>query len=131
MLAADKQLPQRYFDHPMSGDWSGFRDCHIRPDLVLIYEKPDPHTLRLVPPRLSEHAARAAGRVAVVPPLIRLLLTDASRHLAVTPGPLRSGAFRHLDARHPAGLLPGKIWVGKAIGISSALLAALCILIPL
>jgi mRNA interferase YafQ len=28
LLAADKPLPQRYFDHPLSGEWSGFRDCH-------------------------------------------------------------------------------------------------------
>jgi mRNA interferase YafQ len=32
----------------------GFRDCHIRPDLVLIHEKPDAHTLRLV--RLGSHS---------------------------------------------------------------------------
>jgi Bacterial toxin of type II toxin-antitoxin system, YafQ len=50
----DRPLPQRYFDHPLSGEWSGFRDCHIRPDLVLIYEKPDVHTLRLV--RLGSHS---------------------------------------------------------------------------
>jgi mRNA interferase YafQ len=54
LLAADRPLPQRYFDHPLSGEWSGFRDCHIRPDLVLIYEKPDTHTLRLV--RLGSHS---------------------------------------------------------------------------
>jgi mRNA interferase YafQ len=39
LLAADQPLPLRYFGHPLSGEWSGFRDCHIRPDLVLIYEK--------------------------------------------------------------------------------------------
>src|ERR1700722_2350923 len=54
LLAAERPLPQRYFDHPLSGEWSGFRDCHIRPDLVLIYEKPDVHTLRLV--RLGSHS---------------------------------------------------------------------------
>ena len=54
LLAADRPLPHRYFDHPLSGEWSGFRDCHIRPDLVLIYEKPDAHTLRLV--RLGSHS---------------------------------------------------------------------------
>jgi mRNA interferase YafQ len=48
LLASDQSLPQRHFDHPLSGEWSGFRDCHIRPDLVLIYEKPDTQTLRLV-----------------------------------------------------------------------------------
>jgi mRNA interferase YafQ len=54
LLASDRSLPQRYFDHSLSGDWSGFRDCHIRPDLVLIYEKPDADTLRLV--RLGSHS---------------------------------------------------------------------------
>jgi mRNA interferase YafQ len=54
LLASDRVLPHRYFDHPLSGEWSGFRDCHIRPDLVLIYEKPDAHTLRLV--RLGSHS---------------------------------------------------------------------------
>jgi mRNA interferase YafQ len=52
--ASDTPLPHRYFDHPLSGEWSGFRDCHIRPDLVLIYEKPDAHKLRLV--RLGSHS---------------------------------------------------------------------------
>lgn len=54
MLVADAPLPPRNLDHPLSGEWSGFRDCHIRPDLVLIYEKPDAHTLRLV--RLGSHS---------------------------------------------------------------------------
>ena len=31
-----------------------FRDCHVKPDLVLIYEKPDPDTSRLV--RLGSHS---------------------------------------------------------------------------
>ena len=53
LLAADRPLPHRCFDHPLSGDWSGFRDCHVRPDLLLIYEKPDASTLRLV--RLGSH----------------------------------------------------------------------------
>jgi mRNA interferase YafQ len=54
LLAADGPLSQRYLDHSLSGEWSGFRDCHIRPDLVLIYEKPDADTLRLV--RLGSHS---------------------------------------------------------------------------
>ena len=54
LLAADKPLPQRYVDHPLSGDWKDHRDCHIRPDLVLIYRKPDPESLELV--RLGSHS---------------------------------------------------------------------------
>lgn len=54
MLAEDKPLPRRYFDHPLSGEWSDHRDCHVRPDLVLIYRKPDDATLELV--RLGSHS---------------------------------------------------------------------------
>lgn len=31
-------LPEKYADHPLHGDKNGFRDCHIKPDLVLIYK---------------------------------------------------------------------------------------------
>jgi mRNA interferase YafQ len=53
-LTRDEPLAERFRDHPLSGDWAGFRDCHVRPDLVLIYEKPDDDTLRLV--RLGSHS---------------------------------------------------------------------------
>ena len=53
-LAIDAGLPERYRDHALTGNWSDHRDCHIRPDLVLIYRKPDPETLQLV--RLGSHA---------------------------------------------------------------------------
>jgi mRNA interferase YafQ len=36
LLAVDAPLERRNFDHPLSGEWSDHRDCHIRPDLVLI-----------------------------------------------------------------------------------------------
>jgi mRNA interferase YafQ len=41
MLARDEPLPRRYFDHALSGEWSDHRDCHIKPDLILIYRKPE------------------------------------------------------------------------------------------
>jgi mRNA interferase YafQ len=50
----DQALAERFRDHPLSGEWAGFRDCHVKPDLVLIYEKPDDETLRLV--RLGSHS---------------------------------------------------------------------------
>ncbi|MDD2719882.1 MAG: type II toxin-antitoxin system mRNA interferase toxin, RelE/StbE family [Gallionella sp.] len=31
----------------MSGDWTGYRECHVKPDILLIYLKPDLDTLRL------------------------------------------------------------------------------------
>jgi mRNA interferase YafQ len=54
LLAADRPLPHRNVDHPLSGEWKDFRDCHIRPDLVLIYRKPDDDSLELV--RLGSHS---------------------------------------------------------------------------
>jgi len=54
ILRIDELLPARYADHPLSGKWLGDRDCHIKPDLVLIYRKPDDRTLQLV--RLGSHS---------------------------------------------------------------------------
>jgi mRNA interferase YafQ len=53
-LARDETLAERYRDHALSGDWQDHRDCHIKPDLILIYRKPDSETLQLV--RLGSHA---------------------------------------------------------------------------
>ena len=30
-------LPEKYRDHPLVGDYVGFRECHVRPDWLLIY----------------------------------------------------------------------------------------------
>jgi mRNA interferase YafQ len=54
MLASDAPLPERSRDHPLAGEWKDHRDCHIKPDLVLIYRKPDDDTLDLV--RLGSHS---------------------------------------------------------------------------
>ena len=53
-LATDTPLDPEYRDHDLSGDWAGYRDCHVKPDLVLIYAKPDDETLRLA--RLGSHS---------------------------------------------------------------------------
>jgi mRNA interferase YafQ len=53
-LIHDQVLAARYRDHALSGEWSGYRDCHVKPDLVLIYEKLDDDTLRLV--RIGSHS---------------------------------------------------------------------------
>lgn len=39
LLAADASLPPKYCDHPLHNDWEGCRDCHVRPDVVLVYQK--------------------------------------------------------------------------------------------
>ena len=54
LLVNDRPLDVKYRDHGLSGTWDGYRDCHVRPDLVLIYSLPDARTLRLV--RLGSHS---------------------------------------------------------------------------
>lgn len=53
-LAEDEPLQPRHRDHGLTGDWVGYRDCHIRPDLVLIYRKPEIDILHLA--RLGSHS---------------------------------------------------------------------------
>jgi len=53
-LATDQVLDVRYRDHDLSGDWAGYRECHLKPDLLLIYRKSDTDTLRLA--RLGSHS---------------------------------------------------------------------------
>ena len=37
-LSTGKPLESKYRDHQLSGNMSDFRDCHIEPDWLLIYE---------------------------------------------------------------------------------------------
>jgi mRNA interferase YafQ len=37
LLAEHKSLPDRNRDHSLTGDWDGWRDCHVEPDWLLIY----------------------------------------------------------------------------------------------
>lgn len=53
-LANDEPLPGSLRDHVLGGQWKDHRDCHVKPDLVLIYRKPDDTTLQLV--RLGSHS---------------------------------------------------------------------------
>ena len=53
-LVTDSPLPERFRDHALTGEWSDCRDCHVRPDLVLIYRMPDAKSLELV--RLGSHS---------------------------------------------------------------------------
>jgi len=39
MLANEQVLPVKYKDHLLKGKFAGFRECHIRPDWLLIYVK--------------------------------------------------------------------------------------------
>jgi len=53
-LIDDQPLESRHRDHDLSGDWAGYRECHLKPDLLLIYRKSDAATLRLA--RLGSHS---------------------------------------------------------------------------
>lgn len=37
MMLEGRELPATYKDHPLKGDWNGYRDAHIEPDWLLIY----------------------------------------------------------------------------------------------
>ena len=54
LLVNDETMPEQYQDHSMRGDRGRERNCHIRPDLVLIYRKPNATNLDLV--RLGSHS---------------------------------------------------------------------------
>lgn len=49
----DEVLPPNLSDHLLTGDWKGYRDCHIKPDLVLIYRKTED---ALVLARIGSHS---------------------------------------------------------------------------
>ncbi len=54
LLLADRMLPDNNYDHALGGEWNGYRECHVKPDLLLIYKKLDQHILRLA--RLGSHS---------------------------------------------------------------------------
>jgi mRNA interferase YafQ len=54
LLVQDQPLSEQHRDHALAGDWKDHRDCHIKPDLILIYRKPDATRLQRV--RLGSHS---------------------------------------------------------------------------
>lgn len=52
-LMNDKAMKEKYCDHDLKGKWLGFRECHIKPDLLLIYKKRD-NCIQLV--RIGSHS---------------------------------------------------------------------------
>lgn len=53
LLQLEQSLPVKYADHDLTGNWLGFRDCHIKPDLVLIYKV---HQGALLLARIGTHS---------------------------------------------------------------------------
>lgn len=39
LLSNDKIIPRKFHDHGLTGEWDGYRECHIKPDWLLIYKK--------------------------------------------------------------------------------------------
>jgi mRNA interferase YafQ len=52
-LAAGERVEARFRDHPLKGGYAGCRECHLKPDLLLIYVQ-TPGEVRLI--RLGSHA---------------------------------------------------------------------------
>ena len=38
VLAKGENLPEKYKNHPLKGELKGYYDCHILPDLVMVYK---------------------------------------------------------------------------------------------
>ncbi|MCW5235843.1 type II toxin-antitoxin system YafQ family toxin [Verminephrobacter eiseniae] len=60
-LANDVPLAAKHRDHFLTGNWKDYRDCHVRPDLVLIYRRMDgddtgENPARLILARLGSHS---------------------------------------------------------------------------
>lgn len=55
LLASQQPLPAKYRDHELTGDYKGFRECHIQPDWLLVY-RIDGNELMLFLARTGTHA---------------------------------------------------------------------------
>lgn len=41
LLLKKKKLPKKNVDHPLKGNYFGHRECHVKPDVLLIYKVKD------------------------------------------------------------------------------------------
>ena len=55
ILVEEQRLPPKYKDHALKGDFMGYRECHIRPNWLLMY-KIDKKILTLVLIRTGTHS---------------------------------------------------------------------------
>ena len=54
-LSEGKQLDDKYRDHSLTGEYSGYRECHLQPDWLLVYKIVN-DTLTLVLARTGTHS---------------------------------------------------------------------------
>lgn len=45
LLCQQKPLPEKYRDHALTGNYTGYRECHITPDWLLIYKISQNHLI--------------------------------------------------------------------------------------
>jgi mRNA interferase YafQ len=45
LILTGKPLPQKYKDHPLKGNWQGYRECHIEPNWLLVYKPEETEVL--------------------------------------------------------------------------------------
>ena len=67
LLVEDKPLPIARRDHSLGGNWEGYRDCHVKPDLVLIYSEDRACTSSAGQTGLTRRAVRVEESSQVVP----------------------------------------------------------------
>lgn len=54
-LSNGEKLDEKYRDHSLTGDWIGYRECHVLPDWLLVY-KYDNEDLILYLTRTGSHS---------------------------------------------------------------------------
>ena len=54
LVSNEGPLPAEWKDHPLKGDWEGYRECHAGGDLLLVYKLPDDKSIVFV--RVGTHA---------------------------------------------------------------------------
>lgn len=55
ILVQRKDLPEKYQNHSLSGNWSSTKECHVKPDFLLIYQINEKEGL-LILERLGSHS---------------------------------------------------------------------------
>ncbi len=55
VLISNKTLPSSYHNHPLKGEFKGCYECHIKPDILLVYKK-DKKEISILLLRIGSHS---------------------------------------------------------------------------
>jgi len=55
ILISGKSLPKKYRNHPLKGEFNGCFECHLKPDVLLIYKK-DKQEISILLLRIGSHS---------------------------------------------------------------------------